>query len=137
MGLHVASPWIVVSMCVEAKQAAASTIPQRVILIMQSSVGMATAWCVSSRSDPACCTAAQTVSMPAAACCMQVPAHKAAIQQHGPCPVHRRSFEPIKSLTKWPGYPKPPGAAAGTVTLARCARGAGSGAAGVKPPAIG
>lgn len=48
-----------------------------------------------------------------------VPAHRAAIQQHGPCPVHRRSFEPVRSLTKWPGYPKPPGPAAGTVVAAR------------------
>jgi hypothetical protein len=28
-----------------------------------------------------------------------VPAHLAALQQHGPCPEHRRSFEPVKSMT--------------------------------------
>jgi len=49
----------------------------------------------------------------------QVPAHKAAIQKHGPCPAHRRSFEPIKSMTSWPGYPKKQGAAAGTVLAAK------------------
>lgn len=67
---------------------------------------------------------------------LQVPAHKAAIQKHGPCPVHRRSFEPVKSLTKWLGYPKPPGAAAGTVTVAVARPHSIAGAAaGAKPPA--
>jgi hypothetical protein len=30
-----------------------------------------------------------------------VPAHMAAIHKHGPCKVHRRSFEPVKSITGW------------------------------------
>lgn len=25
-------------------------------------------------------------------------AHVAAIRRHGPCPIHRRTFEPIKSM---------------------------------------
>lgn len=29
-----------------------------------------------------------------------VPAHIAAIRQHGPCPAHRRTFAPVK--TWWP-----------------------------------
>jgi ribonuclease HII len=28
------------------------------------------------------------------------PKHMAAIKEHGPCPLHRRSFEPLKSLGK-------------------------------------
>lgn len=35
---------------------------------------------------------------------MQVPAHRAAIHQHGPCAVHRRSFEPVKSMVGFAGY---------------------------------
>lgn len=30
------------------------------------------------------------------------PEHFAAIREHGPCPIHRRSFEPIKSLVLQP-----------------------------------
>lgn len=30
-----------------------------------------------------------------------VPAHMAAIHKHGPCEIHRRSFEPVKSMTGW------------------------------------
>ncbi|GFR51375.1 hypothetical protein Agub_g13802, partial [Astrephomene gubernaculifera] len=30
-----------------------------------------------------------------------VPAHMEAIRTHGPSAVHRRSFEPIKSMTGW------------------------------------
>ena len=30
-----------------------------------------------------------------------VPSHMVAIKQHGPCPIHRRSFEPVKSMTGW------------------------------------
>ena len=30
-----------------------------------------------------------------------VPAHMAAIHKHGPCEVHRRSFEPVKSMLGW------------------------------------
>ncbi|KAG2498364.1 hypothetical protein HYH03_003623 [Edaphochlamys debaryana] len=30
-----------------------------------------------------------------------VPAHMEAVARLGPCPVHRRSFEPIKSMTGW------------------------------------
>lgn len=30
-----------------------------------------------------------------------VPAHMEAIARHGPCPQHRRSFEPVKSMTGW------------------------------------
>jgi hypothetical protein len=37
-------------------------------------------------------------------CLLQVPAHKAAIKTHGPCPVHRRSFEPVKSMVGFTGY---------------------------------
>jgi ribonuclease HII len=33
-----------------------------------------------------------------------VPAHMAAIAKHGPCEIHRRSFEPIKSMT---GFTRP------------------------------
>ena len=25
----------------------------------------------------------------------------AALKEHGPCPIHRRSFEPTKSMTGW------------------------------------
>jgi ribonuclease HII len=35
-----------------------------------------------------------------------VVAHMAAVRQHGPCPEHRRSFEPVKSMV---GYVKPGG----------------------------
>ena len=28
-------------------------------------------------------------------------AHFAAIYKHGPCPIHRRSFEPVKTLCGW------------------------------------
>lgn len=30
-----------------------------------------------------------------------VPAHMGAIHMHGPCPIHRRSFQPVKDLTGW------------------------------------
>lgn len=30
-----------------------------------------------------------------------MPAHLAALRELGPCPIHRRSFEPIKSMTGW------------------------------------
>ena len=40
-----------------------------------------------------------------------VPAHMQAIRAHGPCDVHRRSFEPVKGITGWV-RPKPVAAAA-------------------------
>jgi len=43
-------------------------------------------------------------SLPTPSAAVQVPAHKAAIQQLGPCAIHRRSFEPVKSMTGWAGY---------------------------------
>jgi hypothetical protein len=52
---------------------------------------------------------------------VQVPAHKAAIQQHGPCPEHRRSFEPVKSMTGWAGYRQKAKAAAATAEAAEAA----------------
>jgi ribonuclease HII len=36
-----------------------------------------------------------------------VAAHMAAVRQHGPCPEHRRSFEPIKSMVGWTKPEKP------------------------------
>jgi ribonuclease HII len=30
-----------------------------------------------------------------------VPAHLAALKKHGPCDIHRRSFEPVKSMVGW------------------------------------
>lgn len=30
-----------------------------------------------------------------------MPAHLEAIRRHGPCPIHRRSFEPVKGITGW------------------------------------
>ena len=30
-----------------------------------------------------------------------VPAHMSAIHTHGPCPIHRRSFQPIRDMTGW------------------------------------
>lgn len=30
-----------------------------------------------------------------------VPAHYAAIEAHGPCDIHRRSFQPIRGITGW------------------------------------
>ncbi|KAF6261329.1 ribonuclease H-like domain-containing protein [Scenedesmus sp. NREL 46B-D3] len=47
-----------------------------------------------------------------------VPAHKLAIQQHGPCPEHRRSFEPVKSITGWAGYGQKAKAAAAAAAVA-------------------
>lgn len=35
-----------------------------------------------------------------------VPAHMDAVRRHGPCPIHRRSFEPIKSMTGWVRRPQ-------------------------------
>lgn len=49
------------------------------------------------------------------------PDHMALIRQHGPCPIHRRSFEPIKSMTGWVRQPK--GDAAGGVAEAAAAAG--------------
>ncbi|WIA32462.1 hypothetical protein OEZ86_003282 [Tetradesmus obliquus] len=47
-----------------------------------------------------------------------VPAHKTAIQRHGPCPEHRRSFEPVKSMTGWAGYGQAAKAAAAAAAAA-------------------
>eukprot|EP00879_Flechtneria_rotunda_P021784 GHRR01022970.1.p2 GENE.GHRR01022970.1~~GHRR01022970.1.p2 ORF type:complete len:175 (+),score=58.47 GHRR01022970.1:125-649(+) len=41
-----------------------------------------------------------------------VAAHRAAISRFGPCPVHRRSFEPVKTMTGWQGYGQAAAAAA-------------------------
>lgn len=30
-----------------------------------------------------------------------MPAHLEAIRRHGPCPIHRRSFEPVKGIMGW------------------------------------
>lgn len=37
------------------------------------------------------------------------PGHFAAVRKHGPCPIYRRSFEPIRSMTGWSRQPKPSG----------------------------
>lgn len=49
-----------------------------------------------------------------------VAAHMSAIHKHGPCPIHRRSFQPIKAMTGFE-YPKP------SAPLDGAARGAGAG----------
>jgi len=30
-----------------------------------------------------------------------VAAHVAAIHAHGPCPIHRKSFNPVRTMLKW------------------------------------
>lgn len=37
-----------------------------------------------------------------------VAAHMAALQKHGPCPEHRHSFEPIKSMASMLSCKDPP-----------------------------
>uniref|UniRef100_A0A383WKJ9 Ribonuclease n=1 Tax=Tetradesmus obliquus TaxID=3088 RepID=A0A383WKJ9_TETOB len=58
-----------------------------------------------------------------------VPAHKAAIQRHGPCPEHRRSFEPVKTMTGWAGYGQAAKAAAAAAAAAEQQVAAGAAAA--------
>ncbi|KAF8071302.1 rnhB [Scenedesmus sp. PABB004] len=60
-----------------------------------------------------------------------VPAHKAAIAALGPCPVHRRSFEPVKSMVGFAGYGQKARAAAEAAAAAAVA----AGAAGAQQPA--
>lgn len=47
-----------------------------------------------------------------------MPAHKAAIAKLGPCAIHRRSFEPVKTLTGWAGYGQKAAAAAAAAKAA-------------------
>jgi Tfp pilus assembly protein PilE len=56
-------------------------------------------------------------SLPTPSAAVQVPAHKAAIQQLGPCAIHRRSFEPVKSMTGWAGYGQKAKAAAAAAAM--------------------